>query len=98
MFHTYISGRLGAGAVDATIMHERKLNWVKMYAEPQLQCRAAGHTSGQHEVQADVQAEVQAEVQEAPEGLRTTSELAARPVNALQATLQPEKQILPGFR
>lgn len=35
------------------------------------------------------QREVQAEVQEAPQGLRTTSELVARPVNALQATLQP---------
>lgn len=42
-------------------------------------------TSGQREVQA----EVQAEVQEAPQGLRTTSELAARPVNALQGTLKP---------
>lgn len=47
-------------------------------------------TSGQHEVQAEVQVEVQA-----LERLRTTS---ARPVNALQDTLQPEKQILSGFR
>lgn len=65
-------------------MHECKLNWIEMYAEPQLQ-----GASGQHEVQA--------EVQEAPEGLRTTSELVARPANALQATLQPEKKILLGF-
>lgn len=58
---------------------------------------------GQQEVQAEVQVEIQAEVQagvqaEAPDGLGTTSELAARPVDALQATFQPEEQILSGFR
>lgn len=53
----------------------------------------------QAEVQVEIQAEVQAEVQaEAPDGLGTTSELAARPLDALQATLQPEEQILSGFR
>lgn len=54
---------------------------------------------GQQEVQAEVQVEIQAEVQaEAPDRLGTTSELAARPVDALQATFQPEEQILSGFR
>lgn len=45
--------------LDLALGHECKLNWVEIYAEPQLQCCAAGH---QHEAQA----EVQAEVQEAP--------------------------------
>lgn len=68
---------------------------------------ALQNAPGQQEVQAEVQAEVQVEIQvevqagvqaEAPDGLGTTSELAARPVDALQATFQPEEQILSVFR